>query len=961
MRYSVGFALALLVSRTCLATVSQTVDYVIHISVDGLRPDAVTTLGASEVPNFYRLRAEGAFTDNARTDPDVTVTMANHVCMLTGRGQLGSDGHNVTRNSDPGGAAGRLGSVGISTNSGEFVRGTGALRIDAGGGANHVAVNGSLITAPTNANTITVAAWFKFEDLGGDGSDARNFLWETAPGAYPLSFGVRSDTADVQKHTQWYTQSPAVGGDAENLPAVGDGLWHHAVVVIDEGADTLEYYFDGELVDSVSIPGLVLEQAGAERFNIGSHRAGNGSRNWDGFIDDMAVFDHGVASNQVAALYAGTLDVMSVTGGNVVAYWPFDADYSSETNNHLYQGSVVSGTVVTVHSDCAAAGGDAYVESVFDVVHDHGLDTGFYAGWNGFNYLNVSWNADNGAPDIAGGDDGTDKIDTYVLVTDDDLAAQTTTFLANMAAAPHNYSLLHWHRTDAVGHGYQWMSAEYLQAVKETDAQLGRVLEFVETNAVLQGKTVVILTADHGGHGYGHSAAYIECHTIPLYVWGPGVVGGDLYQMNWDTRADPGRARPDYTPAPQPIRNGDVANLALELLGLPAVTGSSINAYQDLRLTEPPDAPQPDASAVRAARVQVTGTDNASTAYAVLNETPRFNVSFANNNFGDHELYSDGVRLLQTDGVIMACGNDGGDSIAQVAGDLTYKGGADPRYDNGMGFSAADLSGNGEKNFDFSFAHFPFDMGWIAAHVDTDGTILAGPNLPPGTTVTNLSTAPSWRGAGHYGVHIPGVDARTNGLLFVVGGENDNNVTVAGVFEDSDDVNVVAGEAALGDWHVQIRDASHNDTSNVGETGTFSFLYLPGDTLNLVGGRIQGNGAVLRSVGTFSGSDGASTGQVKIQIPDGQGGFVSDQDGVLILTCSGVIDNINSGNNQDPVDGNVLSWTYDGTDQLFVVHAFDAPTGNAQDVRDFVFAFIPYDGSLRLPSPSSSGTLIIVR
>ena len=63
------FILVLFVSRPCLGTVSQTVDYVIHISVDGLRPDAVTTLGPTEVPNFYRLRTEGVYTDNARAAP----------------------------------------------------------------------------------------------------------------------------------------------------------------------------------------------------------------------------------------------------------------------------------------------------------------------------------------------------------------------------------------------------------------------------------------------------------------------------------------------------------------------------------------------------------------------------------------------------------------------------------------------------------------------------------------------------------------------------------------------------------------------------------------------------------------------------------------------------------------------------------------------------------------------------
>lgn len=83
---------------------AATAEFVIHVSVDGLRPDAITASPPSELPNFHRLRVEGAFTDNARSDYDSTVTLPNHAAQVTGRPTFGCGrhvrGHRWTFNGD---------------------------------------------------------------------------------------------------------------------------------------------------------------------------------------------------------------------------------------------------------------------------------------------------------------------------------------------------------------------------------------------------------------------------------------------------------------------------------------------------------------------------------------------------------------------------------------------------------------------------------------------------------------------------------------------------------------------------------------------------------------------------------------------------------------------------------------------------------------------------------------------
>lgn len=235
-----------------------------------------------------------------------------------------------------------------------------------------------------------------------------------------------------------------------------------------------------------------------------------------------------------------------------------------------------------------------YIASVFDVVHDHGGSTALYASKSKFILFENSYDASSGAADRTGEDNGRDKIDTYRY--DGDAAALTTTFVADYRQRQYDYAFIHLRSPDSQGHNTGWEvepETDYARRVVEVDAMLGELFAVVERTPGLAGRTAIILTADHGGELGGKNHGNIfdpDNYTIPFYVWAPGVAeGADLYALNGETRQDPSTRQPSRDEAIQPIRYADVANLALSILDLPSVPGSTLNADQSLRVSPSDD------------------------------------------------------------------------------------------------------------------------------------------------------------------------------------------------------------------------------------------------------------------------------------------------------------------------------------------------------------------------------------
>ncbi len=241
----------------------------------------------------------------------------------------------------------------------------------------------------------------------------------------------------------------------------------------------------------------------------------------------------------------------------------------------------------------------SYVASVFDVAHDNGLRTGMYANKSKFSLFDTfgaytgggSYNAVNGAIDVTGADNGRDKIDnTYINTTLGGVVVDT--FIAQQKSAnPNRYAFLHINETDYYGHNGGWGSATWNSQVVVVDTMLGKIFKLIEQDVpAMIGNTTIILTADHGNQDNPPtlSNGQPDRYAVPFYVWGPGVpAGADLYALNNNTRKVASSYPMTTYSGVQPIRNAEANNLALDLLGLRAIPGSTFNSTQDLVVTLP--------------------------------------------------------------------------------------------------------------------------------------------------------------------------------------------------------------------------------------------------------------------------------------------------------------------------------------------------------------------------------------
>jgi len=87
------------------------------------------------------------------------------------------------------------------------------------------------------------------------------------------------------------------------------------------------------------------------------------------------------------------------------------------------------------------------------------------------------------------------------------------------------FTFIHLDDVDHVGHAIGHGTPEYYASVEVADKLIGQVVQGLKDAGIWK-KTIVIITADHGGINKGHGGATMAEIEIPWIIAGPGVVAG---------------------------------------------------------------------------------------------------------------------------------------------------------------------------------------------------------------------------------------------------------------------------------------------------------------------------------------------------------------------------------------------------------------------------------------------------
>ena len=168
------------------------------------------------------------------------------------------------------------------------------------------------------------------------------------------------------------------------------------------------------------------------------------------------------------------------------------------------------------------------VPTIFSVAKAAGFSTAMFVAKEKFRHLLQPGTVDEfcfdsaTAQTVLKSDSGTGKMKLESNVSAAAVAANAAAYIASHRPG---VCFIHFADPDSVGHKFGWGSPEQVKTFAEVDAALGEIRQAIQQAGIAK-HSVIIITADHGGHEKGHTENIPEDMEIPWVVWGQGVKAG---------------------------------------------------------------------------------------------------------------------------------------------------------------------------------------------------------------------------------------------------------------------------------------------------------------------------------------------------------------------------------------------------------------------------------------------------
>jgi predicted AlkP superfamily pyrophosphatase or phosphodiesterase len=158
---------------------------------------------------------------------------------------------------------------------------------------------------------------------------------------------------------------------------------------------------------------------------------------------------------------------------------------------------------------------EGYYPSIFKVLKDEvkNVKTAYYYNWKELIYpINKKY------LDEISFQENDEYLDNY---------NKTFDFLVKNQKNP-TLAFLYSVHTDHAGHGFGWMSPEYIAAIEQADVAIGNLLEKLK-KAGLYESTHFLLITDHGGKNKGHGGVSMVEMEVPWAITGPKIKKQGLF------------------------------------------------------------------------------------------------------------------------------------------------------------------------------------------------------------------------------------------------------------------------------------------------------------------------------------------------------------------------------------------------------------------------------------------------